>query len=237
MFINSVMPMKDKNGKNIDPMHDLKSSLKILDHSTLRIGSSFIYNVCFDAVEPMIGSLIYCKLAMNQFDHSGIYVGDGQIVHLDGSGLIEMVSASTFLARLDGRNIATSIYVSCKNNQPIGLKEIAERAKSKVGEKVEYDVLLNNCHKFSATCITGNDNVKLTLFSSLIDLAKKHIDFDEWRVWDRKSFSFRQTTAAIEAEKNRLANQEVEKYIKEMNKSSEDLAKFIEELFEEEMRG
>lgn len=217
MFINSVVPMKDQNGKKIDLIDD-KLSLEILDHATLRIGSSFIYNVFFDAVEPMIGSLIFCKLAMNQLDHSGIYVGDGQIVHLDGSGLIEMVSASTFLARLDGLNIATSIYVSCKNNQPIGLEEIAERAKAKVGQRVKYDCLFNNCHKFSATCITGNDNVNLTRFSSLIDLAKKHIDFDDWRVWDHKSFSFRQTTTAQEAEKKRLADQEaVKKNIKQIS--------------------
>ena len=58
---------------------------------------SFIDNILRDTVKPKIGSIVYCDLCFNTVEHSGVYVGNGEIVHLDGSGVVEKVSAKTFL--------------------------------------------------------------------------------------------------------------------------------------------
>jgi cell wall-associated NlpC family hydrolase len=60
-------------------------------------------------VSPVVGSVVYCDLALTT-EHSGIYVGENQIVHLDGDGDIQIVSPDDFLARLDGFNLAMSSY-------------------------------------------------------------------------------------------------------------------------------
>ena len=71
---------------------------------------SLIDNVFRDKVSsPAIGSMVYCDLITAE--HSGIYIGKGKIVHLDGEGIIEAVSPDLFLERLDGLNTAISIYV------------------------------------------------------------------------------------------------------------------------------
>ena len=102
-----------------------------------------------------IGSVVYCGLLNNNLEHSGIYIGNNEIVHLDGSGLIEIVSPETFLNRLDGLNMALSIYVSCKDGKSVGLAKVAENAKKKIGQKIDYHVVKNNCHMFSSGCLTG----------------------------------------------------------------------------------
>ena len=63
-----------------------------------------------DHVRPVEGSVLSCHLA-GFWDHTGIYVGDGKIVHRDGDGCICEVSPSEFLARLGGYNPAISIFV------------------------------------------------------------------------------------------------------------------------------
>jgi len=50
----------------------------------------FVDYVFRDHVRPKIGSVVYCDLWM--VEHSGIYIGNNRIVHLDGSGKIEIVT-------------------------------------------------------------------------------------------------------------------------------------------------
>lgn len=52
---------------------------------------SIIDNVFRAHTSPVIGSVVYCDLLFGYAEHSGIYVGDDKIVHLDGSGLIEII--------------------------------------------------------------------------------------------------------------------------------------------------
>ncbi|MNP65712.1 hypothetical protein D3C76_1613310 [compost metagenome] len=62
-----------------------------------------IVDACRDSVLPEIGSVVYCDLALGYMDHSGIYVGNGRIAHLAGTGRIELVSPKKFI---DGRQSA-----------------------------------------------------------------------------------------------------------------------------------
>lgn len=102
-----------------------------------------------------VGSILYCNLAV-AFEHTGIYVGNNRVVHLNGNGKIEEVSLNRFVNRLDGRNPAISIYcaVDC-SNEPISDRLFAERALKMVGTRRDYNLILDNCHKFTYYCMTG----------------------------------------------------------------------------------
>ena len=71
---------------------------KLVDWTIKTIDAFFIHDVT-----PKVGSIVYCNLALVA-EHTGIYVGDNKIIHLNGSGLVEMVSAEIFCDRLHGRN-------------------------------------------------------------------------------------------------------------------------------------
>lgn len=144
---------------------------------------SLIDNVFRDKVSsPAVGSMVYCDLIMAE--HSGIYVGKGNIVHLDGDGIIEAVSPTLFLERLDGLNTAISIYVSCDGRKAVGNPKAAERARSLIGTRRDYNVLFKNCHQFTASCLTGNFNNNISTFTTLKSLAEDNLSADTWRVWD-----------------------------------------------------
>ena len=137
-----------------------------------------------DLVKPKVGSVVHCGLLMNQIEHSGIYIGYNKIVHLDGSGRIEIVSPTIFLDRLDGMNLATNIYVSCRNGKAVASKRAAERAKSKIDQTINYSLTSNNCHIFTSGCLTGDFKNKDNWFSLLEETVEKEINMNEWRVWD-----------------------------------------------------
>lgn len=148
---------------------------------------SFIDNVIRDTVDkPKVGSIVYCDLAAGNAEHSGIYVGYNKIVHLNGDGLIESVTPKQFIDRLGGFNTAISIYVSCNGLKPVGSKEAAKRAKKMVGIRREYNLLLDNCHQFSAGCLSGDFENANNFMWILKKEASKRINANSWRVWDVK---------------------------------------------------
>lgn len=130
-----------------------------------------------------LGSVVYCNLAVLG-EHSGIYVGNNRIAHLDGNGGIELVSPKEFLARLDGKNPAISIYVSGKNGSSIGSNDIARRAMSMVGGSRDYNLVLDNCHQFTAGCLSGNFENACNFFWMLEMEAKDKLTSNEWCIWD-----------------------------------------------------
>ena len=103
-------------------------------------------------VMPKKGSVLYCDLTGSFLEHSGIYVGDNRIVHLNGKGEIEVVSPAAFLSPF----ALQDIYVSCMENSAVGSERVANHAMSIVGEKRSYNLMLDNCHQFTTGCLTGN---------------------------------------------------------------------------------
>ena len=140
-----------------------------------------------DHVTPVRGSIVCCDLA-GAFEHSGVYVGNGKIIHRDGDGYLDSVSPDTFLKRLSGLNPAVTIFVSCRGDTPVGGEEIACRAEKAMCDKTfaGYDLLSKNCHHFCQYCLTGKkDNGTLDFtFSHLVETARSVLNMNAWRVMD-----------------------------------------------------
>ena len=136
--------------------------------------------------KPEMGSIVYCNLAL-AFEHTGIYVGRNKIVHLNGNGKIEEVGFNRFVNRLDGANPAISIYCAVdSNNEPISNRLVAERALSLLGTRRDYNLLLDNCHKFTYYCMTG-DTLPIVTFNTIEAALKETTMFHGWRVVDWES--------------------------------------------------
>lgn len=132
---------------------------------------------------PAIGSIVYCNLAL-AFEHTGIYVGNNKIVHLNGNGRIEKVSFQKFIERLDGNNLSFSIFCAVdKNGESIGSNKIAERALKMVGLRRDYNVAIDNCHRFTNYCLTGKNSM-ITSFTMLEEELKLNYGFANWRAID-----------------------------------------------------
>ena len=147
-----------------------------------QIGEHVIDNYIRDIVKPAEGSIIYCDLGV-VVEHSGIYIGNGRIVHLDGSGKIEIVTREEFIGRLGGANVAMSVYVSCSDSCPTGKKIVAERAIDMVGKTRNYNLVFNNCHQFTSGCVTGDFENADNFLWMLKHTAEKKYNTDSWRVW------------------------------------------------------
>jgi uncharacterized caspase-like protein len=87
------------------------------------------------------------------YEHHGIYVGDGRVVHYAGycrglhSGPVEEVSLEQFCA---GHGFAVRAHA----NSGYTPTEIVERARSRIGEH-GYRLLANNCEHFCEWAIMG----------------------------------------------------------------------------------
>ena len=134
-------------------------------------------------VNPIPGCIVYCNLLLNT-EHSGVYIGNNKIVHLNRYGSIEIVSPQEFISGTP----ANAIYVSCNNSKPVSSEFVAERARNFVGSRRDYNVLFDNCHQFSASCLTGDSDNQLTLLTMLKLQSDITLDANQWLHWDRRDW-------------------------------------------------
>jgi len=123
-----------------------------------------------DKVKPVPGCVLRCDLAFGanftggRFCHTGIYLGNdeiAEITNIDGKAIPQIVDPHDFLNGQGTNFLRTgiNIYVAtdgCGN--ALGAPEISERARkltSTSRNNREYDLIDNNCHKFTVRCITG----------------------------------------------------------------------------------
>lgn len=146
------------------------------------IVDNFVRNLI---VEPEVGSVVYCDLGLGVFEHSGIYIGKGTIIHLTKHGVVERCTPEEFLTGTP----ALGIYVSCHNGQPVGSLDAANRAIRYADDERwrDYNLVLNNCHMFSVFCVTGSENTA-TFFKFLEYECQVWMGMNNWRVWDRDAF-------------------------------------------------
>lgn len=140
---------------------------------------SFVNNVFYDKVTPIRGSILYVDLAAGYMEHSGVYIGDDQIVELNQDGEITIVSPAGFASGGTG----FSIYVSCHDGAPVGSEKIAERAEQMIGTKRDYNLIFNNCHIFTSYCLTGNSENTSSFLWEVKCNSKTQLSSNEWRIW------------------------------------------------------
>lgn len=115
------------------------------------------------------GSLVMCEI-MHLFEHTGIYIGNGWIVELQGTGLVRAITPTQFLAGRTGEQIAVATGL---HHRIFASEHIAERAAQHIYSYQTYDLLRNNCHRFSVSCITGRFN-QVTSFFDLKQELQQH---------------------------------------------------------------
>ncbi len=143
-----------------------------------KVVSKIIFNI-----KPEVGSVVYCEL-LRYGEHTGIYVGNNKIIHLDGSGKIERVSPKQFVSRLNGYNPTSTIYVSCNNFEAVGSNIVAQKAILQLNTQRKYNLLFNNCHRFTASCLIDNFESVGNSFSALEIIIKIKLGSTGWKVWN-----------------------------------------------------
>ena len=122
-----------------------------------------------DRIKPVPGSVLRCDLAFGanflggRICHTGIYLGNdkiAEITNIRGKARVNVVDPYDFLHGKGTNFVRTgiNIYVATDGcGTALGSPEIAARARSfarrwRLGE---YDLVDNNCHKFTLHCVTG----------------------------------------------------------------------------------
>lgn len=115
---------------------------------------------CRPKVQPIPGSVVYCEL-YGAVEHSGIYIGNGEISNIVVNGL-----AKAKVERSDKRDFMSSslllkeVYVSADKHGAVGGARSFRHAQGALGEQRIYGYILKNCHSFSKECIE-KENIKI----------------------------------------------------------------------------
>ena len=131
-------------------------------------------------IKPVPGCVLRCDIAGGanflggSLCHTGIYLGDDRIVEIAKKGrkaraIVHIVDPIDFLNGKGTNFVRTGInvYVATDGKgHALGNDEIAKRALDyRIAHKSRgsYDLIDNNCHKFTVRCITGcePDDAKL----------------------------------------------------------------------------
>lgn len=167
----------------------------------LKILKYFVDSTFREKVRPVPGSVVYCDLWL-AVEHSGIYVGDGQISNIEVEGLAEgSVRACGPESFTSKSTLGRKIYVSCDSGGSVGHKAVAKGAANHVGERSFYGLVIKNCHQFSTRCVNyAGRNIDLSLLdramtslpdgtfeptlTALKTAARNKLGATKWRLWD-----------------------------------------------------
>ncbi|MGB3274615.1 MAG: VWA domain-containing protein [Castellaniella sp.] len=162
----------------------------------------FIDSKFRDPVVPVPGSVLYCDL-LGAVEHSGIYVGNGEISNIEVTGIAE-----SEVKRCGARSFTSKalmnrkIYVSCDEYGAVGHQVPADVAEQSIGQRSFYGLVIKNCHQFSEKCVNALnadhdgrgtiskiiDRFDLTTIeptvASLKAAAATRLGATKWRLWD-----------------------------------------------------
>lgn len=184
----------------------------------LNIAEHVVDNYLFDKVEPIVGSVLYVDFvaSLSIIQHSGIYIGNNEIVHLNGDGLVEIVPPEDFVSGWGGFKCGSSIYVSCNETTPVGTLSVANFARREVGKHYNYKIYKFNCHHFVSNALSGINVEERHItgtehaFSSLTGvkvLARQCLNSNNWRVWDRSCSVVKKINGANMEDNNEYSSQ------------------------------
>lgn len=141
---------------------------------------SSIGSIFCDPVSLEPGSIVVVSLG-TFLDHTGIYVGNNEVIELFGNGHIRSISFDHFLfggekegdfSPRTGLDVFTATY----KDKVIHSEDIKNRAIQLKNKKIKYDILKNNCHMMSGYCFSGRDFQKNTDCKFFSGLTKKIMD-------------------------------------------------------------
>ncbi|MBR1777042.1 MAG: hypothetical protein IJ752_00445 [Alphaproteobacteria bacterium] len=138
-------------------------------------------------VRPVKGCILKCDLGV-LLEHTGLYIGQGKIVGLNRHSQIRIEDEKSFFPPGTNPN-SHRIYAACYGNttELLFSSAAARRARKKVNHETPYNVLFNNCHRFTAGCITGNFENDVVSFSQLEDVIFAHQEElckkRSWWIW------------------------------------------------------
>ena len=85
------------------------------------------------------------------FAHHGIYVGEGKVIHY-GALVYDIIRKPVEEVSLEAFAGGRPVFVVQHDELPYCVKEIVERARSRLGEN-KYRLLSNNCEHFVEWCL------------------------------------------------------------------------------------
>lgn len=108
------------------------------------------------------GDILYRPTMIDDsFFHEGIYVGDGQVVHVSPNrmyvtGISVQKQPLSRFAR--GKHLKRKTLILHPQAKMFPSEDIAKRAEAMVGRKWPYDRVTNNCETFTTWAATGIDH-------------------------------------------------------------------------------
>ncbi|WP_133406606.1 hypothetical protein [Parashewanella tropica] len=127
-------------------------------------------------VKPIAGAMVCCHV-YGLVCHVGIWCDDA-IIELHGSGLVRVVSPERFLKQRSGE----TIYIACNSQaEPLASKIAANNAKELIFSFRKYDLIANNCYRFTWFCLSGEE-VKISSFTELNQQLANYFKQDIY--WD-----------------------------------------------------
>lgn len=212
----------------------------------------FIDSKFRDKVEPIEGSVLYCDLWIGA-EHSGIYVGDGQISNIVVTGIadsqVQLSSAYEFTSK---STLGRKIYVSCNSHGAVGDDDVADGAMGHVGERSFYGLVFKNCHEFSTKCVNyathspsfieRMKNKFHSLFQTewegsirqLKETARNKIGATKWRLWDWDNTAQNETEPDWDAQNELFKNQALTpEFIQALRMELSDTLDYEQELNDE----
>lgn len=116
---------------------------------------------------PDMGSPVWCHLGGSYLNHSGIYIGCGKIVELQGNGRIAEVTLREFLSNVTTWSDEIFFAATEDGTRALGSMRVARRALDMRDQSTDYNLVLNNCHQFTSGCLSGDFRNADTAFTFL----------------------------------------------------------------------
>ncbi|MCL1079777.1 hypothetical protein D5R81_17610 [Parashewanella spongiae] len=174
IFSALLLAEKNNQRKNVE-LHRLRPLSKTEKKPSLKLTPSLL-NKGARKAKLKNGSIVCCHV-YGVILHTGIWI-DGAIVELHGSGLVRVVSPERFLKDRSGEKI----YVATQANGKVLFDLIAaNRGKELVYQYRDYDLLKNNCYRFTYSCLSDSEEY-INSFTEFNEYLIKHFQCDIY--WD-----------------------------------------------------
>ncbi len=152
---------------------------------------------------PLVGSILRTEL-MGYIDHSGIYLGNNEVIEIvnkEDKGYVTIIDFNSFV-QSSWLRTGVSVYIAIDRLSKDIIKDekIANIARKHNGKINDYQLLNNNCHSFVHKCIINEEFDKITKIWKFIHLTEsisKNMNNNrqvEWVVCDINPVEFKKKT-------------------------------------------